>query len=221
MRRPLLVLVTLALPACALHNDVPDSERLQAYWNDLGAAHCQAMVECCTAAEYNDWWTTSDGEVQDCKTAHQNPPLGFQIKDAVDRGTIVFDPARARACVAALQGLACTSFEQAFRYRETYCDPPLAGTLDNGAQCAVDEECLGNHCQDGACTDELPEGATCFIGVDKCVAPLRCNDTGGGNFTCNLGKPAGATCAEDDQCIDGWCKDTGSVDTCLNACDGQ
>lgn len=195
------------------------------YWNELGVTHCRAMRDCCTAAEYNDWWTTSDGDTIDCVSSHQAPFNAQVIRDAIDRQTIVFDEDLAHACVEALATESCGDFQQAYRYRETYCVSPLIGQLRDGEACQAHEECEGELCDEtGVCATRIPEGGPCFVGFDECQAPFRCTDPAGGeNFTCNLGKPAGETCNNDDQCADGWCKDdtVSGLASCLRACDGQ
>jgi hypothetical protein len=216
-----LVLAFASLAACFPGGS--DSYDVDNYWNELGVTHCQVMRECCTSAEYNDWWTTSDGDTVDCVRSHQSPSNAQLIRDAISQGTIEFDETRARACIDALAFQECGDFQQAYRFRETYCASPLIGVQRDGEACLVNEECEGELCgEDGRCGTRLAEGAPCFVGFDECQAPFRCTDPDGGeNFTCNLGRAAGATCANDDQCADGWCKDDSvGGSSCLNACDG-
>ncbi len=221
MKTSALALVLLA--GCFPGGGDSDGYGVDNYWNELGVTHCEAMRECCTAAEYNDWWTSSDGQTVDCVTSHQAPLYATQIRDAIDRQTVVFDEALAHACIDALQVQECGDFQQAYRYRETYCVSPLIGQLRDGEACQIDEECEGERCLEGTCGTRLPEGATCFVGADECQAPLRCsNPDGGENFTCNSGKAAGASCFSDDDCIDGWCKNdpVSGGSSCLDACNG-
>ncbi|MBA2538690.1 MAG: hypothetical protein H0V17_03570 [Deltaproteobacteria bacterium] len=222
MIRQTVFALAVSLTAC-FHGGSNDYN-VDNYWNELGVTHCQVMRECCTSAEYNDWWTTSDGNTVDCVNSHQAPFNAAQIRDAINGGTIVFDEDRARACIDALAFQECGDFQQAYRFRETYCANPLIGTARDGDSCLVDEECEGELCgEDGKCGTRIPEGAPCFVGVDECHAPFRCNNAEGGEtFTCSLGLAAGATCANDDQCADGWCKAdaVSGTDSCLRACDG-
>jgi hypothetical protein len=221
MQTSALALVLLA--GCFPGGSDGDGYGVDNYWNELGVTHCQAMRDCCTPAEFNDWWTSSTGETIDCVTAHQAPLYAIQIRDAIDRQTIVFDEALAHACIDALQVQACGDFQQAYRYRETYCVSPLIGQLRDGEACQIDEECEGEICLAGTCGTRLPEGATCFVGTDECQAPFRCTDPAGGeNFTCNSGRAEGASCFSDDECADGWCKDdpVSGAASCLDACNG-
>jgi hypothetical protein len=223
MIRQTSFVLALTLAAC-FPGGGNDGYDVDSYWNELGVTHCQAMRDCCTAAEYNDWWTTSAGDTIDCVSSHQAPFNSADIRDAISRGSIVFDEDRARACVDALKFQECGDFQQGYRFRETYCASPLIGQLRDGEDCRVHEECEGELCgEDLRCATRLPEGAVCFVGFDECQAPFRCTDPEGGeNFTCNLGREHGATCNSDDQCADGWCKDdeVSGIQSCLNACDG-
>lgn len=223
IRQTSFVLALTGLAACFPGGDGYGYD-VDNYWNELGVTHCRAMRDCCTPAEYNDWWTSSDGSTIDCVTSHQAPFNAQQIRDAIDHRTIVFDEALAHACIEALDTLACGDFQQAYRYRETYCVSPLIGQLRDHEICTTNEECEGELCQDGRCATRLPEGAPCFVGTDECQAPLRCSDpAGGSNFTCNLGQAAGASCVDDDQCADAWCKEDSvtGLSSCLDACNGN
>jgi hypothetical protein len=217
-------ILALALLASCFPGGDGDGYGVDNYWNELGVTHCRTMRDCCTTAEYNDWWTSSDGKTVDCVTSHQAPFNSQIIRDAIDRQAIVFDEALAHACIDALATQACADFQQAYRFRETYCASPLIGQLRDGEACQAHEECEGELCDEtGLCTTRLPEGAPCFVGVDECQAPFRCTDPANGdNFTCNVGKGAAETCASDDQCADGWCKDdpVSGIDSCRDACNG-
>jgi hypothetical protein len=220
MIRPTLVIAIGLVGACQTSES---RYTVDDYWNELGTAHCQTMLDCCTQAEYNDWWTTSDGDVVSCEKTHKAPPTAGSITDAIAKRRIIFDEARAHACVEALQSLACPMFEQAYRYRETYCEPPLIGTVATGDHCVVNEECVGSFCRSGTCAELVAKDHPCTVGVDACADGTRCTSPDGQNqFTCNFGRPAGASCVSDDQCIDSWCKsDSFSSGTCLRACKGK
>lgn len=218
-----VVLALGSLAGCFPGGGDDNGYDVENYWNELGVTHCQVMRDCCTPAEYNDWWTTSDGDTVDCVRSHQAPSNAQLIRDAIDRQTIVFDESLAHACVEALQTEQCSDFQQAYRYRETYCASPLIGQLRDGESCQTNEECEGELCAEGVCGTRLPEGAPCFLNTDECQEPFRCTDPeGGDNFTCNSGKAAGATCFSDDECVDGWCKDdeVSGTSSCLDACNG-
>jgi|GEM_PF-1721471 len=80
----------------------------------------------------------------------------------------------------------------------TSCNP-ATGACDlkrpDGTSCADDNLCDGAEtCQDGACTDAVPVDCS---GVDEpCLLP-QCNPATG---VCDLPRPDGASCADDDVC---------------------
>jgi hypothetical protein len=219
------IVIALAFVAACTHGYTVED-----YWADLGEMHCQRMVDCCTAAEYQDWWTAdSTGDTYSCLQTWQHPPDEYEVTQAIDRGTVHFDAAAAHICVQVLQDLSCSEFEPAFRYRETYCESPLHGTIRDGDSCRTDAECTSTLCaisdptsQVGTCRPRMAEGATCDITSTaqpgNCTAPDGCQQG-----TCGLGMLPGTECTSDWQCVDHWCKGAGLFQTghCIKACDGK
>lgn len=208
------LLATLALGACYDPYTVDD------YWNELANAHCAAMDQCCTRAEYTDWWTDGDGNRQDCVQAHADATFTSAVREGLRRGTILFDEARAHSCVIALENMSCTEFEPAIRYRETYCETPLIGQLRDGdTGCSTNYECRSGHCgSEGFCIAARGVGEDCdSTNGDPCDGGARCH-----SGVCTYGSDAGASCSNDSQCAGDWCKDSGLFQsgTCKQACDG-
>ncbi|NVB84603.1 MAG: hypothetical protein HOV81_39880 [Kofleriaceae bacterium] len=209
-----MVLVSLVLGACYDPYDADD------YWSELANAHCTAMEYCCTRAEYTDWWTDGDGDRQDCYQAHADAVFTDAIREGIRRHTIFFDEARAHACVSALENIACTQFEPAIRYRETYCESPFIGQIPDGdGTCYTDHECRSGHCGlDNHCLTAVAPGLPCSdTNGNPCDGGAYCH---GG--ACTFGSPAGASCDSDSDCADDWCKGAGLFQdgTCVQACDG-
>lgn len=224
MHRP--ALLVLALVACG-----DPAYDVQAYWNELGAIHCQRMTDCCTDEEYVDYLTpdAAGSTMQDCSATFQTAPDASFIKDGIARGTIVFDEAKARNCVGVLEVLQCSAFQPSLRYRETYCERPLIGQVADGAACFVDSECVTGNCQgatltsqppmSGTCQSPTGQGGRCGIGSANCADPYACQAGG----VCELGAPPGTACNADFQCADNWCKGDGALadGRCKKACDGR
>ena len=215
------VLITL-LAACADPYDVDD------YWRELGRTHCEKMEDCCTADEYFDWWHDDDnGDEISCVGSHSAPIYASRIREGIAEGRIAFDAAAARSCLDALASNACATFEPAYRYRETYCQSPLVGTISDGAGCVVNEECASGMCEFeaagprdvGICRPRVPEGAHCSITESLfCERPFACQADG----FCGLGKPAGQSCDYDAECVDDWCEEAPSgTEFCRRVCDGK
>lgn len=223
-RTPLLL--PLLLVACG-----GDTYDAQAYWNALGAVHCERMTQCCTADEYVDFLTpdAAGGTQQDCEAMFQTAPDAAFVEDAIARGTIIFDVALAKNCVAVLEILDCAAFQPSMRYRETYCNDPFLGQVADGGACFVDAECVTGNCQGadlradppvaGTCQAPTLEGGRCGIGSANCADPFACQAGG----VCELGSPPGTACNADFQCADNWCKGDGALadGRCKKACDGQ
>jgi hypothetical protein len=214
----------LCLPALVFLIGCADRYTADEYFHDLAVTHCQRMRECCTSDEYSDWWTGVLG-VQSCEAVWQNT-WPYEVHAALDAGTMTFDPVAARACLTALSAAACSAFEPAFRYRETYCESPLHGRIHDGESCVSDAECASGYCaiaagampRRGSCRPTVPSGGACDSG-GGCLRPEACQDDG----TCGLGQAAGATCNADNDCVDHWCKMSrlASTGTCRRACDGR
>jgi len=213
------VLVTL-LAACG-----SDPYTVDDYWRELASTHCGRMKECCSTAEYYDWWHDDDTDNEiSCTGSHGAPQLAYRIREGIADGRILFDPVAARTCLDALDDNPCEMFEPAYRYRETYCERPLAGTLPEGVGCVVNEECVSGMCQlgtdqaSGICRPRLPEGSACsFTDGQFCERPYVCQRDG----FCGLGLPAGEACYGDGDCIDDWCDEefTGAK-SCRRVCNG-
>ncbi len=199
---------------CVLAGCFHDEYDVDDYWTELANAHCTVMEFCCTRAEYNDWWTDSDGDRYSCIEAHNAPSYADTIRRDIKSGKIQFNAADAHSCVTALENLPCSEFQPAIRYRESYCTPPLHGQIPNDAgPCSIDEECADGYCANGTCRAWVPAGGDCTTAT--CAKPYECLGT-----HCSLGAAAGASCMTDSQCVGDWCKDDGifSSGTCYQAC---
>ena len=203
---------------CLVTGCFQDKYDVDDYWTEIANAHCTAMEFCCTRADYNDWWTDSDGDRYSCIEAHNAPPNADTIRRGIASGKIHFNPSAAHSCVIALENMPCSEFQPAIRYRESYCTPPLEGQIPNDAgPCSIDEECAAGFC-DVYNTGRayVAPGASCAAAQSVCQKPYECQADG----ICGLGRAAGAACSSDSQCVGDWCKDDGifSSGTCYQAC---
>jgi hypothetical protein len=100
----------------------------------------------------------------ECAASNYVPMLALDPsqREAIARGTVQFDAARAESCLDNIASLPCDdSNESIFVARTHVCDLVLAGTVDNGGACAFDLECRSQRCGVPACEDACCIG-TCF-----------------------------------------------------------
>ena len=209
------VLASLFWVSCAA-----DPYTAHDYFEAMGVAHCETMRDCCSQAEYEDWWTEGDGDQIDCVRTHTYAPERASIMASIEAGRIEFDVVRAKACVEALRLHECATFQPALRYRETYCEDPFTGTIATGERCDAHQECETGLCaappvagEPRICQAPVPDGGACSV-IDGvyCDPPSYCQDG-----ICGRGEPAGGTCNADSDCIDHWCEQNGR---CRRACNG-
>ena len=148
MRTSMLVLffASTALTGCA--------------WSNAYSAH-GAIAE----AQCNRAWLCEDsypgdaphsfeslyGEsLADCYTRLSPDPADEdRYKDAEKEGRVVYDKAAAKACVGFLEAGSCDDF-----FANPFagdCEAPFEGTVETGASCRIDVECVSGFCRDGAC----------------------------------------------------------------------
>lgn len=195
-----MLLLILVSGGCA------DPYTITDYRRDLATLHCARMRDCCTVDEYTDWWTGALGP-QHCEAVWENGPGSLAVDDALDADKLAFDPVAAHACLDALSVQACSEFEPAYRYRETYCASSLHGLVHDGDGCQADVECASTHCLPDpsqgrdVCVPGTATGAPCD-NTHPCDRPDACQLDG----LCGRGRPAGESCEVDDDCIDHWCQ---------------
>lgn len=126
-------------------------------------------------------------------------------------GAIKFDGGNARSCVDAIVDMDCDATSQSRRVTPTACFGVFTGSVDSGAACQRDQECVSGSCNRSACEDlttccassvcqDLPpspvaSGGDCDFTV--CGAGLYCDQT---SKQCTPLLSAGATC--DDSALE-------------------
>lgn len=145
------------------------------------------------------------------------------LKKAVEGGKATYDPAKAGACLDAIKGLSCSSFDL-----DTVpaCNDAVKGTVADGGDCESDEECaaVGSHCAieaacPGKCTAGKPAGSPCET-EEQCASGLECTVAG----TCAKPAARGEACEGDTSpsCQIGLAcvgSDSGSPGTCREPSD--
>jgi len=138
-------------------------------------------------------------------------------REAIARGTLVYDDAAFGECEAALEMLGCEIFSARI---SDACETAFVGTLAPGAGCTLDEECQGaSYCDHaggacpGSCQARGSAGASC-IEDGGCTTGLRCaagtcrspaGDGAGCDGPTGLNCRAGLICLGADEIRAGTC----------------
>lgn len=130
-----------------------------------------------------------------------------QFEANVADGTIVYDPAAAATCLAAIDGWSCDRTDEDTRRGDEACAEVFTGTVALGGDCFVDEQCADHgscapiKCFDACCLSECVAGTptvdigdSCFDA--NCPSDAFCDDTD----TCAALLPQGSTCSYDGMC---------------------
>lgn len=101
-----------------------------------------------------------------------------RIKQAIEKGTIVYDGSKVQACVAAVKARGCSTTNVA----PPECTAAFDGTVEVGGDCDMDGECKGDdtYCKVGAacpgkCSLREQAGGDC-ASDDHCGANLKCSE---------------------------------------------
>jgi hypothetical protein len=139
------------------------------------------------------------------------PEKRADLAKAVKAGRIVFDGAKAPACIDALKGFdprscwgpAPSTLDAAIARGEAACARVLVGTVAEGGTCWLDAECAAGFCDStkdkcpGQCAARYGAQATCTR-TEECGAGLVCNAK-----KCVAPASAGGACSGLSQCAAG------------------
>ncbi len=208
-----LIALSLCLVACgATHESAVPIE-------DVGASYagalCDALDACYGPTVGPLFFGGSDCEGT-FRTSFESTSIPL-YRDAIERGTLIYDGARFSDCEASLEMLGCGIFSA--RVADV-CEEAFVGTLPPGAACTLDEECEGaSYCDHGggacpgSCQARGAAGAAC-IDDGGCTTGLRCaagtcrapaGDGAGCDGPTGLGCNAGLICLGADETRAGTC----------------
>ena len=189
---------------------------------DLGAevaeVTCGKIFECCSEDELMDMFGNIDPPittVEECETFY----LGFFVglflqpaQDAVERGSLIYDAARAGTCMADFAALSCSELNLDDPEAVGACDDVFMGQLADDASCLTDLECASQFCDGetidgdpGVCRTKPILGEVCE--VFDCDDGLYC-DGPGIDGICAETKADGADCTSDRECQSDNCETT-------------
>jgi hypothetical protein len=154
---------------------------------------CEAF-ESCAGAVAEIFFASEDCETLLRRQSEDELPA---LEEAIDAGTLRYDPEAIDACFARVRELGCESAEQ----RDIpECDDALLGLVPIGESCRSEVECEpGSYCKTdnacpGVCSARETVGGDCGVD-DHCEGGLGCSggtceELGGSGDACNEGEPA-------------------------------
>lgn len=126
-----------------------------------------------------------------------------KLSNIIDAGRIVYHGSKLQACLDELSGSDCSALNE--RAPES-CEAALEGTIVEGGDCELDEECQGEqYCKladacPGECAPREQAGGLCG-GNSDCISGLMCGDTG----RCVAPAEAGEACKQGEpDCVAGY-----------------
>lgn len=148
--------------------------------DELPAKYAAAFCDVFTGCIGDVWSIFRPGE--DClktfgpRVDEELAPLA----DAIKAGRVKYDGTKVQACLDDLTARDCDALSE----REpASCQAAVEGTVKEGGDCTLDEECegeqyckLGDTCP-GKCAAYEPAGGAC-VGDDNCKSGLKCDDNG-------------------------------------------
>jgi hypothetical protein len=195
---PLLIFIA----ACSTEpiNDRPDpiDEAIDNAYRD---ATCNFMVKC--------------GLIEDLATCARTVPIvGFDqlVRAAIRAGKVIFHADKVAACTnGGYEG--CSRIGN-FDFRPEACSQILEGTVVDGGQCALNEECVSQHCFVPTCSDACCRGfcdSASFLDPhlgDACTAAMHCVNSFCDSTTmiCTAYLADGSACGDSSQCWSGYCE---------------
>jgi hypothetical protein len=180
------------------------AEVSDAFWN----AVCEAMFQC----ENRDtaFLTTILGgrfdDEADCKaSAYRGSDLDYsQFQLGIDEGRLTYDGTNTDACADAFKDSLCDPADDGSDLA-TACEGIWTGNVDEGDNCALNEECMSGNCEEiddecyGTC-EQAPDPSEC--GAENCLDTQYCGEEGG-TPTCLAKKDDGDDCDTDEECMEG------------------
>jgi hypothetical protein len=211
MRKLIAVLLASATAAACSGSSTSASNAipLEEVPSELAKSYC-AAEQACDPFFYSIAFANTDCVARFTATFQQ---ASFtDIQNAVSAGTVKYDGAKARSCADAISAGACTTLDN---NAPNVCQEALAGTVDTGGDCTIDQECKGlARCDtsSGTCPgkcaalasagvacgsdDDCVKGTVCSPATSHCAAPAADGEPCKGTTAGNCG--AGLICVGND-----------------------
>jgi hypothetical protein len=209
---PLLFVVLslcTALAACGSDDDETESDpnSLNTLGDEITAAHCSRVLNCCDAAErasaFGGLPVSNEEECLSSVEGIIQVNVIPRYEAALERGTITYDSSGVQNCVDGLLRVACVAFEPDPRFAIEdipACRGLFTAQLETTEFCTENFECktgfcaLGESGEEGTCAEQPRNGDPCL--ANQCAFNLYCDE----NDTCAAQLPDDSGCAFDAQC---------------------
>lgn len=138
--------------------------------------------------------------------------MRYALADAIQAGRVNYDPAGVRTCLDFIEGLSCAELNEVPGEFLDHC-PILSGTVADGDDCILDQECATPH----ALCNEVTKCGPGYCCVKGCTPPAALNETCiEGEKECEPGSYCvydgeGYICASGD--VDARCQFNGDCET--------
>lgn len=158
-------------------------------------AQCESLVSCGLLESVDDCRALIAGDID----------LG-DLLAGVEDGSIEYDGSAAADCLDDLAGASCDPSVEDNRTDNPACDAAFTGTLADGADCYINEQCQSGNCvAQGTCTEQCClgacEAAEVDAGIGESCAQVNCADGGYcADGTCVALVGQGTDCTNDDMC---------------------
>jgi len=166
---------------------------------EYAAALCSAYESC--VGEVIELFVPGEDCVQ--KVTIQLQEELANLTELVDKGRVTYYPDKAQACIDELSAAGCSFL---IERAPASCEAALVGTVAEGGDCELDEECEGaQYCKvgdacPGQCASLEQAGGLC-TGNGDCVSGLTCGETG----RCVAPAQAGEQCKQGEpDCTPGY-----------------
>lgn len=187
-----LATLLLGLTACGTTEDEPSAVPLSQVPAKYAAALCDAYAAC--VGPLLDVYTP--GEDCTVRTADVIEDEFRAVERAVEAGRIEYDGTKLQACLDEIQQRSC---ETLLEREPEACRDALRGTIEQGGDCSLSEECEGSQfcsfeqqcpgkcmplqLSGGACQSDgqCDSGLVCSEATERCVEPAGPGDRCGGD----------------------------------------
>jgi hypothetical protein len=194
----LIAVIVVVAIGCGDSRAPQEAIALEEFVAEFGQAYCHRIYGCCHAA---DVWVVSPGKDEATCAAEMTTNARNNARLLLAFRGIIFDPERAAHCLEVLHADQCTSIFDPVVGELIACQDIFPGSLDMGAGCEDDHECVSHRCAGGRCSATPPPVCETAEFLDEshnvCVARHALGEPCSVVNECGVGETCvGAVCAK-------------------------